>query len=88
MAQSCNVIESDYTVASSSLYGKLGGKETAPLVCDVDGYFDLAIKAAGPFLAGDAVIVVDDYIAPFAPEKQNLTRPTIDGAVKAREYTS
>ena len=49
-----------------------------------------------PFLAEGAIIVVDDYVALFTPdddvahfaqEKQILTRPAIDGAVKARELT-
>jgi len=88
VAPSCDVIESDYSAAAAALAEKLGGRKIGVLVCDADGHFDRAMAAAGPFLAEDAVIVVDDYIAPFAPEKQNLTRPAIDEAVAAGEYTA
>lgn len=83
----CDVIEGDYTTIAAPLAEKLGGRKIAVLVCDADGHFDLAMAAAAPFLAEDAVIVMGDYIAPFAMEKQTLTRPAIDGAVAARELT-
>lgn len=83
----CDVIDRDYTQIAEPLAEKLGGRKIAVLVCDADGHFDFAMAAAAPFLAEDAVIVVDDYIAPFALEKQTLTRPAIDAAVAARELT-
>ncbi|MCA3391906.1 MAG: methyltransferase domain-containing protein [Cutibacterium sp.] len=87
VAEVCNVLEGHYKLIVEALAEKLGGRKVALVFCDADGEFDQAFAVVRPFLAEDAIIVVDDYVALFAPEKQALTRPAIDRAVEARELT-
>lgn len=87
VADVCDVVEGHYKLIVGSLAEKLGARKVSLVFCDADGEFDEAMEVVKPFLADDAIIVVDDYIALTAPEKQALTRPAIDRAVEARRLT-
>ena len=50
-------------------------------VVDADGDVAFAFAAYGRYLRDDCVVVLDDYRAPGAPEKEKRLRPLVDGQV-------
>ncbi|MBO6553322.1 MAG: methyltransferase domain-containing protein [Roseitalea sp.] len=86
--QDCiTIIESDYQSVAERLREELAGEKVGLFLVDADRHFEQSFNIAREFLLPDAIVMIDDYRAPFAPEKEELTKPQVDGLVAAGELT-
>jgi SAM-dependent methyltransferase/predicted O-methyltransferase YrrM len=78
----CQIIEGQYGRLGAELRVALAGSPISICMIDADGHFDDSFELVKAFLRPDAVIVVDDYLSSFAPEKETLTRHSVDVLVE------
>jgi predicted O-methyltransferase YrrM len=58
------------------------------LLIDADGHVERDFDLYAEFLNDQAVLVLDDYSSPLAPEKVTLVKDWVDQAVSSRRVTS